>query len=109
MRIQEVIFWNKDPAERNGSDPQLDLAPAPFSNDLAKLARAFTKHGRVKHLWYLDGLEGQPSEPGPSETEAELIPRGMPGPIAASWQAEPVETERPIGHYRKVPFRQYRT
>jgi hypothetical protein len=59
---------------------------------LTKLANAFTKDGLVKHFWNLNGREGQPSGPAPTDTGTELIPSGTLEPItASSWQAEPVE------------------
>jgi hypothetical protein len=98
MRIYEILFWNNEPAERNRSDPQLDLSPTPFS-DPTNLATAFTRDGLVKHLWNLNGSEGQPSGPAPPNPETELIPNGTLEPSGASWQAEPVETEPPVGEY----------
>ena len=80
--------------------------PPPFSDDPTNLANAFTRSGLVKHFWNLNGSEGQPSGPAPPDAETELIPSGTLEPTTASWQAEPVETERPVGLHRLVPFRQ---
>jgi len=106
MRIYEVLLWNNDPAEGNRSNPHLDFAPGPFDADLANLANAFTRRGLVKHFWNLNGSEGQPSGPAPPDAGTELIPTGTLEPTTASWQAEPVETERAVGQHRPVPFRQ---
>ena len=107
MRITEIIFWNNEPTGGNRPDPQLDLPPAPFSDDPTNLASAFTRRGLVKSLWNLNGSEGQPSGPAPHDAEPELIPGGTLEPTTASWEAEPVETEPPIGQPRLVPYRQY--
>jgi hypothetical protein len=107
MRIHEIIFSNDAPAERNRSDPQLGQPSPSFSNDLTKLATAFTKDGLVKHFWNPNGSEGQPSEPAPPNAENELIPSGTLEPIA-SRQAEPVENEPPPGLHGLVPFRRHR-
>jgi hypothetical protein len=108
MRIYEILFWNNEPTEKHRSDPQLDLSPTPFSDDPTNLANAFTRTGLVKHFWDLPGSEGQPSGPAPPEAGTELIPSGTLEPSAASWEAEPVETERPVSRRRLVPFRQGR-
>jgi hypothetical protein len=47
--------------EKPTTDPQLDLRPAPFSNDPTNLAHAFTRRGLVKSFWNLNGSEHQPS------------------------------------------------
>ena len=93
MRIAEILFWDNRSTERNRSDPQLDLPPAPFSDDLTKLANAFTRRGLVKQFWNLNGSEPQPSGPAPPNAETEMIPSGTLEPTTDSWQAEPVETE----------------
>jgi hypothetical protein len=108
MRIYEILSWNNEPNERNRPDPQLDLSPTPFSDDPTNLANAFTRSGLVKHFWNLNGSEGQPSGPAPPDAETGLIPSGTLEPTTASWEAEPVETERPVGQYRLVPLRRYR-
>jgi hypothetical protein len=97
MRITEILFWNNEPTEGNRPDPQLDLPPAPFSDDPTNLANAFTRRGLVKHFWNLSGSEGQPSGPAPPDAENELIPSGTLEPTTASWQAEPFATEHPLG------------
>jgi hypothetical protein len=108
MRICEVLFWNNERTEVNRSGPQLDLPPAaPFSNNLTNLANAFTRRGIVKHLWNPDGSEEQPSGPAPLDAETELIPSGTLEPTTAPLQAEPIETEPPVGRHRLVPTRQY--
>jgi hypothetical protein len=104
MKIFEILFWNNDP-EGNCSDLQPDLPPAPFSDDMTNLANAFARSGLVKRLWNLNGWEGQTSRPAPPDAGTELIPSGTLEPTTASWQAEPVDTEPPIGRGRLVPFR----
>jgi hypothetical protein len=108
MRIHEIIPWNIDPTEGNRSNPQLDLPPVSFSDDPTNLANAFTRDGRVKHFWNLPGSEGQPYGPAPPDADTELTRSGPLEPTTASWQAEPVETEPPVGQDRLVPFRPYR-
>jgi hypothetical protein len=66
MRIHEIIFRKNEPAERNRPDPHRNVPSYPYDNDLSKLASAFTKHGAVKHFWYLNGSE-DPSEPAPAD------------------------------------------
>jgi hypothetical protein len=107
MRIHEILYWSNEPAEDDRSNPQLDLPSPPFSDDPTNLANAFTRDGKVKHFWNLPGSEGQPSGPAPPNPETELIPSGTLEPIkaAASWQAEPVGEEPPVGQHRLVPFR----
>jgi hypothetical protein len=107
MRIAEILFWSNEPTTRDRSDPQLDLSPAPFSDDLTNLANAFTEDGLVKSFWNLNGSEGQPLGPAPPEAGTELSPTGTLEPTTGSLQAEPVETEPPMGLHRLVPFRQY--
>src|SRR5438067_1321048 len=102
MRIAEIIFWNNEPTEGNRSDPQLDLPPAPISDDLTKLSTAFTRRGLVKHFWNLNGSEDQPSGPAPPDAETELIPSGTLEPTMAFSQDEPVEEEPPA---RSLPHR----
>jgi hypothetical protein len=104
MRIYEILFWNNEPAEGNRSDPQLGPPPPSFNNDPTNLANAFTRSGLVKHFWNLSGSEGQPSGPAPPDAGTELMPGGTLEPIPASWEAEPVETERPVGRHRIVPM-----
>lgn len=97
MRIYEILFWNNEPAEGNRPDPQLNLPPAPFNDDLTNLRNAFTRRGLVKHGWNLNGSENQPSRPAPPHAGTEVIPSGTLRPTAmVSWQAEPVETERSV-------------
>ena len=107
MRISEILFWNNEPIEKYRADPQLDLPQVPFSEDLTKLANAFTRRGLVKRFWNLNGSEGQPSGPAPPDAGTELIPSGTLEPTTMSWEAEPVETEPPVGLHRLVPFRRY--
>jgi hypothetical protein len=109
MRIYEILFWNNEPAEGNRSDPQLDLSPTPFSDDPTNLANAFTRRGLVKSFWNLNGSGRQPSGPAPPGAETDVIPDGTSEPTTASWQAEPVETERPVVQNRPVPVRQQRS
>src|SRR3984893_13511000 len=94
MRIAEIIFWNNEPTEMNRFDPHSPTAP--FSDDPTNLANAFTRRGLVKHFWNLNGSEGQPTGPVPPDAGTELIPSGLFHPTTASWEAEPVETERPV-------------
>jgi hypothetical protein len=108
MRIHEILFLNNDPTEDNRSHLQLDLRQTPFSRDPTNLANAFTQRGLVKHFWNLNGSEGQPSGPAPPDAGTELIPSGTMEPSTASWEAEPVGTERPVGQHGLVPIRQYR-
>lgn len=105
MRIFEILFWNNEPAEGNRSEPQLDLPPALFSDDLTNLANVFTRRGLVKSFWNLGGSEEQPRGPAPPDAEPELIPNGTSEPGMASWEAEPVETEPAVGQHRLVPYR----
>jgi hypothetical protein len=105
MRIYEILYWNNEPAEENRSEPQLDPFPAPFSDDPTKLANAFTRSGLVKSFWNLNGLGAQPSAAAPPDAGTEVIPSGTLEPTTtASWQAEPVETERPVGQHRYFRF-----
>jgi hypothetical protein len=108
MRIYEVLFWNNEPTERKRANHKLNLPPAPDTDDLTNLANAFTRRGLVKSFWRLNGSEGQPTGPAPPDAETELTPIGTLEPAAASWQAEPVETEPMANQQRLVPFRQYR-
>jgi len=103
MRIHEILFWNNEPADR--SDPHLDVPPGSFSRDPTNLANAFTRRGLVKHFWNLPGSEGQPPGPAPPDAETELIPSGTSEPLSASWEAEPIEAEPPVGRHEFVPFR----
>jgi hypothetical protein len=107
MRISEILYWNDDPTVRNRPEPQPDLSSAPFSDDPTNLANAFTRRGLVKHFWNLNGSEGQTSEPAPPDG-TDLTPRDTLEPSAASWQAEPVPKEHPVGEYPLDAFRQYR-
>ena len=104
MRIAEILFWNNEPTEKDRPDHQLGPPPAPFNDDLTNLRNAFTRRGLVKHFWNLNGSEGQPTGPAPPDG-TEVIPSGTSEPTMASWQAEPVENERPVGPHRLVPFR----
>jgi hypothetical protein len=106
MRIAEIVYWNNEPIEGNHSIPHPDPLSAPFSDDLTNLANAFTRRGAVKHLSNLNGSEGQPPGPAPPDG-TELIPSRTLEPGMASWEAEPVETERPVLQNRLVPVRQY--
>ena len=108
MRISEIILWKNDLDAGNRPNPDLDLPPRPLSSDVTQLANAFTRNGRVKHFWNPYGSEAQPSGPAPPNAGTELIPSGTSEPGMASWEAEPVETEPPVGRRRLVPFRQYR-
>jgi hypothetical protein len=105
VRIAEILFWNNKPTERNPTDLELDLPPAPFFDDPKNLANAFTRHGLVKSFWNLAGSEGQPSGPAPPSTGTKLIPDGTSEPTTASLRAEPVEVEPPVGPHRLFPFR----
>jgi hypothetical protein len=108
MRIAEILFWNNKPAEPKDYEPLLDQPPARSSDDVTKLAAAFTKRGLVKHFWNLNGSEGQPSGPAPPDPVSELIPNGTLEPTTASWEAEPIEEKPPrVGQHRLVPTRQY--
>src|SRR6266446_5520165 len=108
MRISEILFWNNEPTERNRSHPQRDLPPVRFRDDLTNLANAFTRSGLVKHFWNLNGSGAQPSGPATPDAGTESIPSGTMEPTTASWQAEPVENEPPMGQHGLVPFRRYR-
>jgi hypothetical protein len=108
MRIYEILFWNHEPTEGNRSDPQIELPLTPFSDDLTNLANAFTRRGLVKHLWNPNRSEGQPSGPTPPVARTEPIPSRTLEPTTASGQAEPVETEPPVGQHWLVPFRRSR-
>src|SRR5689334_13884649 len=105
MRIAEIIYWNNKPSETYRSDPQLGQSSPSLTDDPTNLANAFTRSGLVKHLWNMNGSEGQPSGPAPPNAETELIPSGTMEPSAASSEAEPVEGEPPLDQYRLVPFR----
>jgi hypothetical protein len=107
MRISEILFWNDEPTEGDRPNPQSDLPPASCSDFLPNLSNAFTRRGLVKHLWNLNGTEGEPAGLSPPDAETELIPNGALEPTAASWKADPVETEPPMGQRRFIPFRQY--
>src|SRR5260370_41399541 len=104
MRIFEILYWSNGSAETDHSDPQLGPPSAPFCDDPPNLAHAFTRSGLVKHFWNLPGSEGQPSGPAPPGAEPELIPSGTLEPSTASFQADPVETEPPVGRHRIVPM-----
>jgi hypothetical protein len=105
MRISEILYWNNEPTEAHHSDPQLGPPPVPFSDDATNLANAFTRSGLVKHFWNLPGSEGQPSGLAPPDAGTEVIPRGTLEPTTASWEAEPIEAEPPVGRQELVPFR----
>ena len=108
MRIYDVLFLNNESPEEVPSDPQLNLHLAPYTDDLTNLANAFTRRGLVKQFWNLNGSERQPSRLAPPDAGTELIPSNTLEPTTASWQAEPVETEPPVGQHRHAPFLQYR-
>ena len=95
---------DNDQTEGNSSNPHFDFPPDPFDTDLTSLGSAFTKDGKVKYFWNLNGSEGQPSGPAPP-VGTELIPSGTLRPTTASRQDEPFETEPPPGLHRFVPFR----
>jgi hypothetical protein len=103
MLIAEILNWNNEPTEPNR--PELDLSPTPFNDDATNLANAFTRRGLVKSFWNLNGWEGQPSGPAPPDAGTELIPSGTLEPTTASWEAEPIEAEPPVGRHELVPFR----
>jgi hypothetical protein len=105
MRITEILFWNNEPTKGNHSDPRFNLPSAPFSDDPTNLANAFTRSGLVKHFWNLNRSEGQPYGPAPPGAETDVIPDGTSEPTVASWEAEPVEAEPPVGRHELVPFR----
>ena len=107
MRITEILFWNNEPAEANDYEPQLDQAPARSSDDVTNLATAFTRRGLVKHFWNLNGSERQPTGSAPLDPETELIPSGTSQPTTASWEADPVEEEPPVGLHRPIPLPRY--
>jgi hypothetical protein len=92
MVIDEILYWNRDPAEESLSQPQSHFPSAPFSRDPTNLANAFTRRGLVKSFWNLNGSEEQPSRPAPPDG-TELIPSGRLEPTTASWEAKPVEEE----------------
>src|ERR1700730_17287004 len=104
MRIHEIIFWYNEPTKRKCANHKLDLPPAPDSDDLTNLANAFTRRGLVKHLWNPNRSEGQTSGPTPPVARTEPIPSRTLEPTTASRQAEPVETEPPVGQHWLVPF-----
>jgi len=108
MLISEILNWNNDPAEKVRPGPQPDLSSAPFNDDPTNLANAFTRRGLVKSFWNLNGWEGQPTGPAPLDPEPELSPSGTLEPSAASWQTEPVETERPVDQHPLDPLARYR-
>jgi hypothetical protein len=108
MRICEILFRNNKRTEVNRAGPQLDLSRVQSSDPLTNLGNAFTRRGLVKHFWNLNGSEAQPYGPAPPDDETELIPNGTMEPTTASWEAEPVEEEPPIGLHRLAPFRQHR-
>jgi hypothetical protein len=108
MRIAEILYWNNEPSETHRFDPQVGQSPPSFNGDATNLANAFTRRGLVKSFWNLPGSEGQPRGPVPRDAGPEVIPSGTLEPTTASWQAEPVPKERPMGPHRLVPFRQYR-
>jgi hypothetical protein len=108
MRIAEILSWNNEPTEKDRPDHQLGPPSPPFSRDPTNLANAFTRSGLVKHFWNVNGSEGQPSGPAPPNAETELIPTGTLEPTTASWEAEPVEKEPPVGHDGLILFRRYR-
>src|SRR5262245_56750247 len=105
MRIHEILFWNKDHAERDRPGSRLDLVPPQFTDDLRNLANAFTKHGVVKYLWNPIRSAEQPDGPAPPGAEPELTPSGTMEPTQASLLARPVEEEPLVGLRRLVPFR----
>jgi hypothetical protein len=108
MKIYEILFWNNDPADKVRPDPQLQLPPTHFGDDLTNLANAFTRRGLVKHLWNPKRSEEQPSGPAPPEAEPSLNLNRTLEPSAASSAAEPDETERSVRQRELVPFRRAR-
>jgi hypothetical protein len=102
MRIYEILFWNDKPTEWDRPNPQLDLPPVPFSDDITNLANAFTRRGLVKGFWNMNGSEEQPFGPAPPGAGTELVPSGTLEPTAPSWQAEPLETEPPVRNHRLI-------
>jgi hypothetical protein len=108
MRICEILSWYKEPTEEKHIDPQFDLHPLPYEDDLTNLGNAFTRRGLVKHFWNLNGSEGQPSGPAPPDAGTELIPNGTLEPTTAFSQDEPVEEEPPVDQRQEIPLRQYR-
>jgi hypothetical protein len=105
MLIAEILFWNNQPTEPNRPDPELDLRSTAFSDAPTNLANAFTRRGLVKSFWNLNGSEGQPSGPAPPDAETDLIPRCTSEPGMASWEAEPIEAEPPVGPHRRMGLR----
>ena len=108
MRIHEILFWNDDLVDPSRRDPYSDIPQVPSSDDLTKLAHAFTRRGLVKHHWNLNGSEEQPSGPAPPEAEPSLNLNRTLEPSAASSAAEPDETERSVRQRELVPFRRAR-
>ena len=102
LRISEILYWSNEPTEAHPSDPQLDLPPSRFDDDLTNLANAFTRSGLVKRGWNVNGSEGQPSGPAPPDAGTDLVPSGTLEPTTASWQAEPG------GRRRSFHLQQYR-
>jgi hypothetical protein len=108
MRIHEILFTDNNTTGMNRFDPQLRSSPAPFSDDPTNLANAFTRSGLVKHFWNINGSGGQPSGPAPPDAGTELIASGTLEPTTASWEADPVHDESPVGLHRLVPYRAVR-
>src|SRR5580693_5063908 len=106
MRISDVVFWSDQALEGSRSDYHHDIPAPRDDDDLTNLGNAFTRRGLVKHFWNLNGSEEQPSGPAPPDPGTDLIPSGTLEPSAASWQAEPVETEPQVARHRLDSFRQ---
>jgi hypothetical protein len=102
MRIYEILHCNNSPTE-GGPGSYLGFPSGPLAN----LASAFTRDGRVKQFWNVNGSDMQPSGPVPP-AGTELTPRGTSEPSGASWEAEAVENDPPLGQHRLDPFRRYR-
>ena len=45
MRLSEIVYRNNELTEKSRTRPQLGLRSPPFSNDLSRLARTFTRGG----------------------------------------------------------------
>jgi hypothetical protein len=93
MIIAEMLYWNSQSTERDRPGSQLNLSPPQFTDDPRTFANAFTRRGLVKHFWNPDRSGEQPSGHAPPDPKTELIPSGTLEPTAASWEADPAETE----------------
>jgi hypothetical protein len=53
----------------------------------------------------MNGSKDPPRGPAPPNPETASIPSGTLEPTTASWEAEPIEAEPPVGRHELVPFR----